>query len=258
MMVSFSSLFKSKKKDTSVNIIRLEETYSKNNYLRSYQPADAEKITVVTAEFQTAGRGQGSNTWESQKGKNLTFSILVHPVMVPLQRQFLLSMTGGIALKMALAKYTDGITLKWPNDVYWNDRKLSGTLIETTLSGGHITNCIFGIGLNVNQSVFTSGAPNPVSLAQILGHEVDREELLQEIIKAFKYSYSLIENGNYTDIAALYHNTLYRSRGFHAYRDKNGEFEAAIVEVEDNGHLILRDHEGIIKEYAFKEVEFII
>lgn len=258
MMVSFSSLFKSKKKDTSVNIIRLEETDSTNNYLRSYQPADAEKITVVTAEFQTAGRGQGSNTWESQKGKNLTFSILVHPVMVPLQRQFLLSMTGGIALKMALAKYTDGITLKWPNDVYWNDRKLSGTLIETTLSGGHITNCIFGIGLNVNQSVFTSSAPNPVSLAQILGHEVDREELLQEIIKAFKYSYSLIENGNYTDIAALYHNTLYRSRGFHAYRDRNGEFEAAIVEVEDNGHLILRDHEGIIKEYAFKEVEFII
>ena len=115
MMVSFSSLFKSKKKDTSVNIIRLEETDSTNNYLRSYQPADAEKITVVTAEFQTAGRGQGSNTWESQKGKNLTFSILVHPVMVPLQRQFLLSMTGGIALKMALAKYTDGITLKWPN-----------------------------------------------------------------------------------------------------------------------------------------------
>lgn len=257
-MVSFSSIFRRQKKDTSVNIIRLEEVGSTNNYLRSYKPAAGEKITVVTADYQTAGRGQGTNKWESERGKNLTFSILIHPVMVPLQSQFLLSMMGGIALKMALAKYTDGITLKWPNDVYWNDRKLSGTLIETTISGGHITNCIFGVGLNVNQQTFTSDAPNPVSLTQILGHDVDREELLQEIVKAFKYCYSLIENGDYTDVAALYHDTLYRKHGFHTYHDKDGEFEAAIVEVEDNGHLILRDHEGAIREYAFREVEFII
>ena len=153
-MVSFSSIFRRQQKDTSVNIIRLEEVGSTNNYLRSYKPAAGEKITVVTADYQTAGRGQGTNKWESERGKNLTFSILIHPVMVPLQSQFLLSMMGGIALKMALTKYTDGITLKWPNDVYWNDRKLSGTLIETTISCGHITNCIFGVGLNVNQTDF--------------------------------------------------------------------------------------------------------
>ena len=189
--------------------------------------------------------------------RDAVLSILLHPVMVPLQRQFLLSMMGGVALKMALANYTDDITLKWPNDVYWKDSKLSGTLIETTIAGGHINNCVFGIGLNVNQTEFHSDAPNPVSLIQILGHEVDRERLLREIIKAFKYCYSLVENGDYTDVAALYHDSLYRKHGFHAYRDKDGEFEAAIVEVEDNGHLILRDHEGAMREYAFKEVRFI-
>ncbi|MGI6222748.1 MAG: biotin--[acetyl-CoA-carboxylase] ligase [Prevotella sp.] len=255
-MALLSSLFRKKKKDNSVRIVRLDEVDSTNNYLRSYHPGEGEKMTVAVADYQTAGRGQGTNTWESERGKNLTFSILLHPVMVPLQRQFLLSMMGGIALKMALANYTDGITLKWPNDVYWNDRKLSGTLIETTVLGGHINNCIFGIGLNVNQAEFHSDAPNPVSLLQILGHEVDREQLLQEIIKSFQYCYSLIENGDYTDVAALYHDSLYRQHGFHSYRDKDGVFEAAIVEVEDNGHLILRDREGAIREYEFKEIAF--
>ena len=256
MMVSFSSLFKSKKKDTSVNIIRLEETDSTNNYLRSYQPADGEKITVVTAEFQTAGRGQGSNTWESQKGKNLTFSILVHPVMVPLQRQFLLSMTGGIALKMALAKYTDGITLKWPNDVYWNDRKLSGTLIETTLSGGHITNCIFGIGLNVNQTLFRSDAPNPVSLCQILGRTLALKPLLIQLLDAFGQQLHVM-NTDAEQLVDAYRKHLYRRTGFHAYRDCKGYFEAELVDVEPTGHLTLRDRKGGERRYAFKEVSYI-
>lgn len=256
-MVSLKSMFKRKKEDASVRVLRLEEVDSTNSFLLSHHPAEGEKMTVAVADYQTAGRGQGDNKWESERGKNLTLSILLHPVMVPLQRQFLLSMMGGVALKMALANYTDDITLKWPNDVYWKDSKLSGTLIETTIAGGHINNCVFGIGLNVNQTEFHSDAPNPVSLIQILGHEVDRERLLREIIKAFKYCYSLVENGDYTNVAALYHDSLYRKHGFHAYRDKDGEFEAAIVEVEDNGHLILRDHEGAMREYAFKEVRFI-
>ena len=254
----FQKVFKKNRQDPSLKVIRLDETDSTNNCLRGYTPAEGEKMTVVSSDYQTAGRGQGTNTWESERGKNLTFSVLLHPTMVPLQRQFLLSMMGGIALKMVLAKYADDITLKWPNDIYWKDRKLSGTLIETTISGGHISNCIFGVGLNVNQQAFTSDAPNPVSLYQIVGHETDRDKLLDEIIKSFTYCYRLIENGDYTDIAALYHDSLYRAHGFHAYRDKDGAFEAAIVEVEDDGHLILRDHDGAMRSYAFKEVEFVL
>jgi BirA family biotin operon repressor/biotin-[acetyl-CoA-carboxylase] ligase len=110
----------------------------------------------------------------------------------------------------------------------------------------------------VNQEKFISDAPNPVSLYQILGHEVDIEELLQVVIKCFKKCYSLIEDGDYIDIDALYHDSLYRKHGFFKYRDNEGEFEAAIVEVQDNGHIILRNREGVMSEYAFKEIEFII
>lgn len=240
-------------------IIKLDETDSTNRYLSEYIPGKGEDMTVVVADYQTAGRGQGTNTWESERGKNLLFSILVHPVMVPVDRQFLLSMAGAIALKMALSGYTDDITLKWPNDVYWKDRKISGTLIQNVVGQGHIRDCIFGVGIDVNQQEFHSDAPNPVSLYQILGKEVNRKKLLKEIIKSFEKCYELVVNGDYADIAALYMDSLYRRHGFWKYRDKeDGEFEAAFVEVEDNGHLILRDHEGVMREYAFKEVEYII
>lgn len=255
-MVSIKALLGKGKKADGIRVIHLDEVDSTNSYLRGYRPAEGERMTVVVADHQTAGRGQGTNTWESERGKNLLFSILIHPTMVPVAGQFLLSMMGGMALKRVLDTYTGGITLKWPNDVYWRDSKLSGTLIETTLGGGHIKDCVFGVGLNVNQREFRGGAPNPVSLCQILGHETDRDRLLREIIEAFKEGCALIRNGAYGDIAALYHAALYRRQGFWPYRDKDGAFEAAIVEVEDNGHLILRDREGTFREYAFKEVAF--
>ena len=148
------------------------------------------------------------------------------------------------------------ITLKWPNDIYWNDKKLSGTLIETKLSGERIKDCVFGVGLNVNQTEFKSDAPNPVSLCQILGKEVNREDLLQKIIASFERNYELIRSADYGAISAMYHEALYRSKGFYPYEDADGVFEGAIVEVEDDGHLILRDREGMIRSYEFKEIKY--
>lgn len=249
-----------KKKVVKPNIIWLDETDSTNNYLKNYIPASDEKICVVVADYQEAGRGQGDNTWESERGQNLLFSIVVHPLMVPVHSQFLLSMAEGLALKEALDKYTDSITLKWPNDVYWKDKKIGGTLIENTLGGGHIKNCVFGTGIDVNQTEFKSSAPNPISLKNILGSDVDRKKLMDEIIESFTKYYAMIENGQYGEISALYHLALYRKHGFFNYRDvKTGEvFEAAIIEVADDGTLVLRDRQGIISEYRFKEIETVL
>lgn len=249
-----------KKKVVKPNIIWLDETDSTNNYLKSYIPASDEKICVAVADYQEAGRGQGDNTWESERGQNLLFSIMVHPLMVPVHSQFLLSMAEGLALKEALDKYTDSITLKWPNDVYWKDKKIGGTLIENTLGGGHIKNCVFGTGIDVNQTEFKSSAPNPISLKNILGSDVDRKKLMDEIIESFTKYYAMIENGQYGEISALYHLALYRKHGFFNYRDvKTGEvFEAAIIEVADDGTLVLRDRQGIISEYRFKEIETVL
>ena len=242
----------------SATIIRLEEADSTNTYLRQHASQMEAWMTVVTAEYQTAGRGQGVHTWESNRSENLLFSVLTHPVMVPVRSQFLLSEAGALALKEVLDGYTDGITLKWPNDIYWNDRKLSGTLIETSIGGGRIKNCVFGIGLNVNQKTFESDAPNPVSLAQILGHDIDREQLFKQIVAAFEKYYRMLENGQYDAISALYHEALYRRQGFYMYEDGDDRFEGAIVEVGDDGLLVLRDRDGRFREYEFREVKFVL
>lgn len=238
-------------------IIRLKETDSTNRYLRDLPENGDEEIVIAVADYQSAGKGQGSHTWESEDGKNLLFSIKVHPRWVPVRQQFLLSMAEALALKDALDSYVDGITLKWPNDVYWKDKKISGTLIETSIDSKGIKTCIFGTGININQNKFYSDAPNPVSLCQILGHEVDREEVLQRIIAAFEQYYELLRRADYMDVSGIYHMALYRRKGFHRYEDADGEFEGAFVEVEDDGHLILHDKQGVIRSYAFGEIKFL-
>ena len=238
-------------------IIRLEEIDSTNRYLKNYREEGDEEMIVAVADYQTAGKGQGTHTWESEKGKNLLFSIKVYPHWIPVRRQFVLSMAGALAVKDALDSYVENITLKWPNDVYWNDKKISGTLIENTIDSKGIKSCVFGIGLNVNQLVFHSDAPNPVSLAQILGHEVDRDEVLKKILDGFEKYYELLRRADYMDVSGIYHLSLYRRKGFHPYRDANGEFEGAGVEVEDDGHLILHDRQGRIRSYAFGEISIV-
>lgn len=241
----------------TTNIIHIAETDSTNRYLRDL-PAPAADITVVVADHQTAGRGQGTNSWESEAGANLLFSMLIRPKNVPVARQFLLSMTEALALKDALGKYASDITLKWPNDVYWRDLKLSGTLIETAVAQSWLKTCIFGTGINVNQLEFRSDAPNPVSLRQITGRETSVEEVLRRVLEAFEHYLEMLEQGCHERISALYHEALYRRTGFHPYRDQGGMFEAELLRVEENGTLVLRDRAGVERRYGFKEVAFVI
>ena len=263
-MLSIRSLFKKAKKPApNVQHIALDETTSTNQYClaelcgRNRAGIAPYSLAVITAEYQSLGRGQGANTWESERGQNLLFSILCHPAWVPVRAQFCISECIALAIRDALSELTGDILIKWPNDIYWRDCKISGTIIENTLSGGHIADCIIGTGVDVNQEVFRSNAPNPVSLKQILGHDVDRMALLKDIVRRIDAYLDDLRNGNYEKIATLYMSYLYRSHGFYAYQYKDGRFEAAIVEVEDDGHLVLRDRDGRLRSYAFKEVEFI-
>lgn len=243
--------------------IEVGETGSTNDYVKSLLATDdgvrpMPPLVVAWADYQREGRGQGTNTWESERDKNLLFSVLCHPVWVPVRQQFLVSEAMAVALRDALSALTDGISIKWPNDIYWHDRKISGTLIETSLAAGRIKDCIVGVGVNVNQTEFLSDAPNPVSLAQILSRETDRMTLLRDIVTRFEGYLSAMRDGRYEQVVTPYMSYLYRSGGFHTYRDTadGSEFEAAIVEVEDDGHLILRDRDGRVRSYAFKEVAF--
>ena len=242
-------------------ITHIDETDSTNRWLREHltggQTLCAMNRTwglspceVVWADYQTAGRGQGTNRWESERGKNLTFSILLHPVDLPANRQFLLSMQVSLAICEALSEHIGDLSIKWPNDIYWRNAKIAGILIENSLQGSVIRDSIVGVGLNVNQRQFMSDAPNPISLWQICEHETDREQLLKDILAALDRLLGQEVRGQYLAM-------LYRRKGFHPYVDKNGAFMAELEDVEDDGHLLLCDDSGAHRRYAFKEVTFI-
>lgn len=234
-------------------IVHIDETDSTNIWLQKRLAADerSDANLVIWAEYQTAGRGCGTNQWESERGENLTFSMLIHPKELPATQQFHLSMAISLAICDALGQYIGDVSIKWPNDIYWRNGKIGGILIENTLKGSIIMDSIIGVGLNVNQRVFKSDAPNPVSMWQICEHETDREALLKEILEAFE---RILDS----KIREQYLSKLYRRKGYHPYADKEGAFMAEIVTVEDDGHLVLHDDNGKERRYAFKEVQFII
>ncbi|MBD8002762.1 biotin--[acetyl-CoA-carboxylase] ligase [Phocaeicola faecium] len=239
--------------------IRLEETVSTNSYLADLcRKASVTELTSVYTDFQTAGRGQRGNSWESEAGKNLLFSFVVYPDFLEARRQFFLSQVTAIALQEVLSQYAKDITIKWPNDIYWRDKKLCGTLIENDLTGMYISRSISGTGVNLNQARFTSDAPNPVSLFQITGQQYDRQEILRQIMERIVHYYALLKSGETSELTTRYQAALYRKHGFHAYKDNNGIFRGRFCEVEPSGRLILEDEAGLQRAYMFKEVTFLI
>jgi BirA family biotin operon repressor/biotin-[acetyl-CoA-carboxylase] ligase len=187
------------------------------------------------------------------------FSILLKPDFILAKDQFIISVVVTLGLESYLKKKGVSSKIKWPNDLYWKDCKICGTLIETTLQGGHIKDCIIGTGININQQTFRSDAPNPVSLCQILGHKVEREEVLQKVIANTTQYMEMVEAGAWEKIRTLYRHHLYRLEESHRYRFADGrEEECKLTNVTDDGHLELLHVNGETYRLAFKEVEFII
>lgn len=240
-------------------LVRVEETDSTNSLIRQMMAEGAmPEGSVVVANFQTAGRGQVGNVWESEAGKNLMFSMVIYPSCIPANSQFLISQIAALSVKETLDEYTGGVSVKWPNDIYWQDKKICGMLIENDLSGRNLSDSIIGVGLNVNQEEFHSDAPNPVSLFQIIGREVDRDDLLDSFRRRFYNYYLSLLNEEYDDVRERYRASLYRSDGFYTYSDSDGCFEARIHDIESTGHLHLELKDGSRRRYAFKEVSYII
>ena len=240
------------------DIIYLEETNSTNRWLAEN---GGERDMLVWTDFQTAGRGCGTNTWESERGKNLLFSVYYHPKNVPAVEQFILSMAHALALHETLSDYTDDIKIKWPNDIYWHDKKIAGTLIETSLGNSHVKTCIFGTGLNINQTVFHSDAPNPVSLSQILGHEVSREDVLQKVAENNQRYLQMVEEGQWDAVRHHYRRHLHRLEESHYYVFGGKREYCKLIGVSNDGHLLLlpQGEQGTTTEplcFAFKEVTF--
>lgn len=248
-----------------VPLLVLPETDSTNRHLTQLyneQGAGIQEFTTLIAERQTAGKGQRGNSWESEEGKNLTFSFLLYPTFIEARRQFLLSQLISLSIKEELDGWAEGFSIKWPNDIYWNEKKICGILIENDLSGHHIGRSISGIGLNINQETFRSDAPNPVSLRQITAKHHDRYRILARIMERIKEYYTLLQtdtSGREAGIIATrYARSLFRRNGFHRYADADGEFLARLLRVEADGKFILEDRDGKERRYLFKEVQYIL
>jgi BirA family biotin operon repressor/biotin-[acetyl-CoA-carboxylase] ligase len=229
-------------------IIHIEETDSTNRWLKAH----GEGTMVVVADYQTAGKGCGTNSWESERGKNLTFSMLIHPTDIPASQQFRITEVVSVALCEVLEQYIGDVSIKWPNDIYMGDKKICGVLIENRLQGNVIVDSIIGIGLNVNQTEFVSDAPNPVSLRQLLGREIDREALLHDFLETLE-----TVSSSETTYSA-YRNKLFRMGKQAVFSDETGRFEGTIQDVETDGRLLIKDLSGQARRYAFKEVQFVI
>lgn len=239
----------------SPRIIHLSEARSTNSSLREWLTRERlPEGSVIVAENQVAGRGQIGNSWESEPGQNLTFSAVLYPDCLPANQQFFISQIASLSVKEALEAYVDDLSVKWPNDIYWNDRKICGMLIENDLAGSYLYSSIIGIGINVNQTDFRSDAPNPVSLRQITGKVYDKDEILDRFLSRFYQYYLSLLQEQYDLIRERYRSALYRGRGYHPYRDDHGPFEARIDRIEPTGHLVLQLHDGSRRRYAFKEV----
>lgn len=219
----------------------------------------------LRTDFQTAGRGQTGNGWESEEGKNLLCSIL----LPPRQNLFELNVITSVAVHRMISKLgISELTIKWPNDIYWRDKKVAGILIENAIIGNEVKYSIAGIGLNINQTEWLSQAPNPVSLKQIYGIDFDVEEVAERLLKE-------VRSAAKEDIGTYYRAHLYRREGFWPFVEREVSLEptmnvlkdevqgrkvfmARIADICPTGEIVLEDQNGISKKYHFKEIRFVV
>ncbi len=238
-------------------ITRLKTAASTQNALM--ERAEKEHLpegSVFICENQYAGKGQGSNKWESEDGKNLTFSLLLKPRFLPIGNQFDLMQALSLSIKDFVEEYAlRGVSIKWPNDIYVGKDKICGCLLQYKLIGDTIEEAYCGIGININQDKF-SFAPNPTSLRLLTGRTYDLQELFEQLLRAVAKRYKELQEGNIVKIKSEYLESL-------LYRDVPAEYiykgkaiRAEIKDVDNYGHLLLRLESGLMLNVELKELVF--
>lgn len=243
-----------------MKILHFDEITSTNVYLYDKMTEKTDiSDTVVVAAYQTAGRGMDKNRWESEAGKNLLFSIALNVNYLEASNQFMISQTVSVAIVEMLSQFIDNqqLFIKWPNDIYYGDKKLAGMLIQNTIEGTMMGTTIIGIGLNVNQIEFSSDIPNPVSMKMITGEEYDLEKLLNLLIVNIKNAVeSLRLEGNPDKIDQKYISKMYRFGKWADYVYQNQVKVLKINGFDKYGRLLLSDKEGAEIVCDVKELQF--
>jgi len=250
----FSTLF------VGQNLIKLTRVDSTNNFLKNLlsKSEPLPEGTVIMADDQFAGRGQQEGVWKAAPGKNLTFSLLLKPAFLSPAHQFLLNIMVSVAINQVLTRILgNDVKIKWPNDIYFQNKKLGGILIENNLTGNVIKTAVIGIGINVNQSSFEEDlADRACSVFQILQKNVNLTSLLAEICREIEGLYLALRAGKHNNMEQNYVNELYRLHTLAPYRKNNEVFEGMITGVTETG-LLKMDINGQTHQFNFKEIVFL-
>ena len=241
----------------------MQETGSTNTDIFRFSEEGYPQGTLAVSAKQTAGKGRRGRTWISPPDVNIYMSILLKPGFKP-ETAPMLTLVMALAVHRACEELYGAecdFGIKWPNDIYWKQRKISGTRIDGNIQAGKLSDMVIGTGININQSEFHGTAPNPVSLTQITGRTYNRQAILYDIIARFSYYLNIAKQEwmmrkECPTIHSEYHRHLFRKEGIHSYEDANGQFDAKLVEVLPNGIMQLERTDGTISEYEFKEVKF--
>ncbi|AWI26701.1 biotin--[acetyl-CoA-carboxylase] ligase [Flavobacterium pallidum] len=238
-----------------MHLIKLSAIDSTNDYLKQLNAQnEAESFTVVTAEIQTAGRGQMGSKWLTEPGKNLITSILIKDVLTSPDQIFLLNAAVAVSITQALKKFgIPGLSIKWPNDILSANKKISGILIENSFRNDGRIDSVIGIGLNVNQSDF-SDLPRASSLLNIIGTELNKEQILFAIVEEMKRS---TVNGLSMEMWHTYNNFIFRLHIPTAFEADGQQFMGIIKGVGTDGKLEVTLEDDSVRRFGIKEIEML-
>ena len=241
-------------------IIDFEVLDSTNDYVKKLlNTSDLEEAFIVRAQYQTKGKGQADKTWSSSKGENFLFSLLLKPKFLMPDEAFLISQTLALSITDFLETYIDNkrIRIKWPNDIYVDDGKIAGILIQNDIST-HIVNTVAGIGININQLNFPSPIPNPVSLVHFTQKKHDLHLLFEELLASVEKNYNFLKSGAYDEIRRTYNQKLYRLNKTAFFKDAEAlVFKGKLKAVDDDGQLII-ETEGGLRTFSHGELMFVV
>lgn len=241
------------------HIIHFEQLPSTNSYaaqlLSEGRPVEG---TVITTDDQYAGKGQLANKWESTPYKNVSLSVILYPNFLDVEHQFYFNQAISLAVFHTIDEYVPRRAhIKWPNDIYIDDNKVAGILIQNQLQGKKLSTSIVGIGINVNQDEFVSDAPNPISIRNAIGGHVDLGDIKQSLVDNITRQYHALRLGTYKSLVDQYHQVLYRKGELHRFAIQNGqELSGTILGVSGQGLLQVLI-EGQTYEFGFKEIKYL-
>lgn len=231
--------------DVIPKIIHLEQIESTNEYGKQLlQDKRLDEHTIIWTDNQTMGKGRGQNRWYTEKSKNLTFSIVAYPTFLDIANHFYLVKVVSLALVDAISNYTSPVSIKWPNDIYVGENKISGILIENTLEQNKIKSSIIGIGLNVNQTAFDPTLPHPTSLKNATGREFHLKHLMYEIIIFYTRRLALLKNNDLKTLDDDYHQYLYKRDHTCSFKKGETQFNAVVKGVSKSGYLMIITEDG--------------